>query len=214
MAAKPKTKPSKPSKPKSSPKPSARKPVPRRAGAARIGDNTLEGRAQPYMKRIESLMGDLDSERGAYMAKCKPIHEDIREVYAEAKDNGVPVKALKGLVKWREFEKKQAKIGQDFADLDEKASYDQLIDTLGPLGFAAARAAGYADNDDHDTGDQRDVRPRHMTQPDAQADGNGAEPERADEAELARVGRGRDPEPAPEPAEPPVENSESPPTTH
>jgi len=198
MTKKPSSKP-KPSSSKS--KPSSRKPAPRRASAAKMGDNTLEGRAQPFMRRIEKLMDDLDSERGSYMAKCRPIHEDIREVYAEAKDHGVPVKALKGLIKWRELEKKQAGIATDFADIDEKASYDQLVGALGPLGFAAAVAAGFRRDQGDD--EDRDVRPRHMRQPDASA--NGGSGERADEAELARVGRGHDAEPPPAPAEPPVE---------
>jgi uncharacterized protein (UPF0335 family) len=193
-------------KPKPKPKPSSKKPssskpkpTPRRP-AARMGDNTLEGRAQPFMKRIESLIGDLDSERGAYMAKCRPIHEDIREVYAEAKDHGVPVKALKGLVKWRELEKKQAGIATDFADIDEKASYDQLVEALGPLGFAAAVAAGHrrADNG----GDPRPA-------PKSEAAAPPAEQPRADESELARVGRGHEPEQAAPPTP-----GETPPTAH
>lgn len=173
-----------PKKPKPKPKsnPKAKPPRP-----ARIGDNTLEGRAQPFVKRIENKLSDLESKRGAYMAACKPIHEDIREIYAEAKDKGIPVKALKGLIEYRRLEKKQVAIATDFADLDEKAAYDTLVETLGPLGFAAARAAGYTPKAEED----RDVRPRHMTQPDASAT-NGKDAPRADEAELARVGRGHD----------------------
>ena len=132
MTKKPKPKGASTSKPKPASTPS-RKPAPRRAGAARLGDNTIEGRAQPFLKRIERLLDDLESERGTYMSRCKPLHEDIREVYAEAKDHGVAVKALKGLVKWRELEKKQAGIATDFEDIDEKATFDQLVEALGPL---------------------------------------------------------------------------------
>jgi uncharacterized protein (UPF0335 family) len=163
------------------------KPAPSRkpARAARIGDNTLEGRTKPYLKRIEKLLDDLDSERGSYMAKCRPIHEDIREIYGEAKDNGVPIKALKGLVKWRELAKKQAGIGADFEDMDEKASYDQLVEGLGPLGLAAAVAAGYRSNED-----DRDVRPRHLQEAERQRQAENGSGERPDADALAQVGRG------------------------
>jgi uncharacterized protein (UPF0335 family) len=172
-------------------KPRAR-PGPR---AARPGDNTLEGRATPYLKRIENKLDDLDSKRGAYMAACKVVREDIKEIYGEAKDHGVPVKALKGLVEYRTLERKQAKIG-DGLDIDEGAAYEQLVDALGPLGIAAARAAGYraSGGDEED-----DPRPRHMRQPDALSDAAETPPaeqqpaQRPDEAELARLGRGDEP---------------------
>jgi uncharacterized protein (UPF0335 family) len=169
---------------------------------ARVGDNTLEGRALPYVKRIERLLDDLDSERGRYMANCRPIHEDVREVYGEAKEHGIPVKALKGLIKWRELEKKQAGIGADFADLDEKASYDQLVEALGPLGFAAAVAAGHRSADEQ----EQDVRPRHLQQAEHERANGGEHPEgeRPDADALAHVGRGPAPPDEPEPPEPPL----------
>lgn len=149
-----------------------------KANQPRFGDNTIEGRAAPFVTRIENLLRDLASERGSYMAKCVPIHEDIREVYGEAKENGVAVKALKGLIKWRALERKQASIGDDFADIDEKTVYDQLVEALGPLGFAAAVAAGYRDEPD-----DVDLRPPFLQEHDA-------EPERPDAEALEQVGRG------------------------
>jgi uncharacterized protein (UPF0335 family) len=193
---------------------SSSKPKPR-PRVVRPGDNTLEGKAKPFLKRIESKLDELESLRGSYMADCKVVREDVREIIGEAKDAGIAVKALKGLVEYRKLERKQDKIAADF-DIDESAAYDQLVEALGPLGAAAARAAGYRGNDDN-----RDVRPRHMTQPGASATPpssaaeNGSE--RADEAELARLGRGNDPAPAePPPAEPPADASDEapPPTAH
>jgi uncharacterized protein (UPF0335 family) len=175
--------------------------------APRPGANTLEGRAQPYLTRVERLHEQLDKLRSDYMNACKPVREDVREVYAEAKDHDIPVMALKGLVKFRALERKQNEIAGDM-DLDEQAAYQQLVDALGGLGIAAARAAGYDVEDE-----ERDVRPRHMTQPDASAngdasgdasgeappaapDGEATDEPRADEKELAQVGRGT-PEAAP-----------------
>jgi len=169
--------------------------TPRRA--ARHGDNTLDGRALPYLTRIERHLDDLDSKRGAYMAACKRVREQIKDVYGDAKDHGIAVKALKGLVEYRVLEKKQAKIA-DGLDIDEAAAYQELVQALGPLGLAAAAKAGYLPED------ARDLRPRHLQdaerEREAAANGSGEASPRADEAELARVGRGHEPE-AP-PAEP------------
>ena len=104
--------------------------------------NTIESRAKPYLKRIEQLFADLDSEKGSYMAAAKALREDIRSVFSEAKEAGIQVKALRGLVKWRQLEKKQNAIA-DGLDIDESAAYSQLVEALGPLGQAAADRAGY-----------------------------------------------------------------------
>lgn len=145
---------------------------------AKPAANSIEGKSKPFLDRIENLFRDLESERGTYMAKCKEVRSDIAEVYTEAKDAGVPVKSLRSLVRYRELERKQQAIG-DGLDIDESAAYSQLVDALGDLGRAAAKAAGY---DAEGDGDQ-DVRPRHMQQ---------ADKEREDEERLKSVGRGKD----------------------
>jgi uncharacterized protein (UPF0335 family) len=108
----------------------------------KLAANSLEGKAQPYLERIERLLGEIDSVKSTAMNECKSLREDVRAIYGEAKDKGVPVKALKGLVKFRGYERKKAKIA-DGLDIDEAASYRQLVDALGELGAAAARAAGF-----------------------------------------------------------------------
>ena len=102
-----------------------------------LAKNSLEGKAEGYLTRMETLLRDLDSERGTYMARCKEIREDISEIYVEAKDNGVPVKALKGIVKHRQLQKRQEAIADGF-DIDEAAAYETIREALGPLGAAAA----------------------------------------------------------------------------
>jgi len=144
----------------------------------------IDQTAQPFLTRIENLHADLDSKRGTYMAECRVVREDIKEVYGEAKSAGVAVKALKGLVRWRKLERDQAKIG-DGLDIDESSVYARLVETLGPLGMGAASAHGYAEAN----GDQDDVRPRFLR--DGEDDDGGGEPPREDEERLARVGRGR-----------------------
>ncbi len=108
-----------------------------------LAKNTLEGKTKPFLDRIRNLLGDLESERGSYMAKCKTIREDIKIVYGEAKDAGIPVKALRGLVKYLELEEKQEAIG-DALDNDEAKIFEHLREALGELGAAAADRAGHA----------------------------------------------------------------------
>ena len=107
--------------------------------------NSVEGKAELFLKRIENLLDELDSLRGKYMNDCKPFHSDIKEVYAEAKEAGVPSRALNGLVKYRKLERDQDKIGDGF-DLDEQSAYESLVGALGDfadtaLGKAAAEKA-------------------------------------------------------------------------
>jgi len=110
--------------------------------------NTLEARAAKFLKRIENCNGDLDSMRGEYMADCKHVRAQIKDIYAEAKDAGVSPRALKGLVKHRQLTRKQERIAADMDETDDAAAYAELIDKLGPLGLAAAQAHGYAAGDE------------------------------------------------------------------
>jgi uncharacterized protein (UPF0335 family) len=137
----------------------------------------MEGKAEAFLKRIETLNAENDSAKATYMAECKERREDIKQVYTEAKDAGVPTKALKGLVKRRQLMRKADAI-PDGLDIDEQSAYSQLVEALGELGMAAARAAGHDVGDDDD---DRDFRGNAQRQ---------AEQERADEAALAGVGRG------------------------
>jgi uncharacterized protein (UPF0335 family) len=119
----------------------------RKSAAARgrvdSSTNSIDETAEPFLIRIENLHADLESLRSRYMKDCKAVREDLKAVYVEGKDNGVPVKSLKGLVKWRELERKQEAIAAGLDDIDEAAIYSHLIESLGPLGQAAARSAGY-----------------------------------------------------------------------
>lgn len=107
-----------------------------------LAKNSIEGKSQAFLKRIETLMSESESAKATYMNECKERRSDIKAVYTEAKDAGVPVKALRGLVKYRELERKQEAIA-DGLDIDEASTYETLIEALGPLGEAAAKAAGH-----------------------------------------------------------------------
>lgn len=145
---------------------------------ARLAANSIEGRSKPFVERIENLMAEGETAKGTYMAECKERRGDIKEIYTEAKDKGIPIKALKGLIKYRDLERKQNKIG-DGLDIDEQSAYQNLVEALGPLGAAAAKAAGFESGDD-----DADLRPTALKQ---------ADKERADEADLGKVGQGKEP---------------------
>jgi uncharacterized protein (UPF0335 family) len=141
-----------------------------------IAKNTLEGSAEPFLKRVENVLDELASERGTYMARAKDLREDIKSIYTEAKDKGIAVPALKALVKERELQKKIAALG-DGLDIDAASQFKQLADALGgPLGEYAKRRASEAE-------DNRDLRPRNLRENDKT---------REDADNLAKVGRGPD----------------------
>jgi uncharacterized protein (UPF0335 family) len=110
-----------------------------------LAANSVEGKAKPFLERIESINGDLESEKAAYMNKAKALREDIKTVVDEAKEEGVPKKALKGLVKYRQLERQQSKIGSGM-DIADQGTFESLVAALGqldgtPLGDAAKDAA-------------------------------------------------------------------------
>jgi len=140
---------------------------------AKLAANSMEGKAEGFLKRIENVMSDGESAKGKYLSECKKRAQDIKEIYTEAKDAGVTVKSLKGVVKRRQLEKKIEAIPAGL-DIDEASTYPLLVEALGDLGKAAAKAAG------HDPDDKRDFRGNGQKQ---------AEKERADEAALGQVGR-------------------------
>jgi uncharacterized protein (UPF0335 family) len=98
-----------------------------------------------FVQRIENLLGDLLSERGSYMERCKEIRSDIKLVYDEAKDASLPIKELRTLIRTRELERKiESQINE--LETEERQTYEMLEATLGdfgdrPLGEAALNKA-------------------------------------------------------------------------
>jgi len=139
--------------------------------------------------RIEGLFGDLLSEQGTYMARCRNIRESIAGVYEEAKVRGVPKKELKKVIETRKLEAKIRSLYEDL-ETESQEAFDQIMDALGdyadtPLGQAAvtkaetkgkasgrgkggkkAAAAAKSVDDVDDSipsdDDERDLRPNHL----------------------------------------------------
>lgn len=139
--------------------------------AAASGGNDLAAKAEIYIRQIEEIDDDLESEKGDYMSRCRVLRDKRKDVFGAAKDNGIAVKPLKAVVKRRKLENKIAGLPSDF-DIDKSAQYEALAAAFAgtPFGdFAHARA--HANEDDGDVG----------------------EAARPDEEHLAKIGRGRDP---------------------
>lgn len=110
--------------------------------------------ATDFVARIEDRHAELESMKGSYMRDCKGVRGEIKDIYSEAKDAGIPVKALKTGVKHREYQRKQDALKADL-DIDTLSAFEQLQEALGgivdlPLGKAAIDAAKRRDGQEFD----------------------------------------------------------------
>jgi uncharacterized protein YydD (DUF2326 family) len=93
--------------------------------------------------------GELASERGAYMQRCKQIRERMAEVYDAAGERGITRRVLKAKVKEHLTQEKLLAIRDGLED-DDRSEFDKLTEALGdfggtPLGEAALDQAKRAD---------------------------------------------------------------------
>ena len=111
--------------------------------------NSIEKKSQGYVERIEDIKASIEFEREKFKKACEPYLEDIKEIYAEAKEADIPLKPLRKIIRRRDMERKIAKLPENL-DLSEQAIYDGLVEAFGPLGQAAADRAGYKPAADKD----------------------------------------------------------------
>lgn len=104
--------------------------------------NDIARKAEPFLHKIEGIDADIDSEKGRFMAFCKAKRKLIKDALKAAKDEGIAIPVMKGIVERRKLQRKVDKIATDF-DMDEAAAYRELERVFGPLGSAAAVRAGY-----------------------------------------------------------------------
>lgn len=115
------------------------------ADAANISNGYDGEKLKAYIGKIEGYFADMDSEKGAYMRRCKSIRESIAVVYEEAKALGIPKKVLKAHVDLRKLEGKKEDIVAKL-DGDDAETFEMMADALGdfatlPLGQAAMKRA-------------------------------------------------------------------------
>jgi hypothetical protein len=109
--------------------------------------NTIDSaEARRVVGEIESMLAELLSLRGTYMAECKQVRERIKGAKEDAVEAGIPRKALNLELKRRDFERRIEALIHD-ADEDDAALADQIRKALGdfaslPLGMAALGESG------------------------------------------------------------------------
>lgn len=124
-----------------------------KATDAASGGNGFDGsKLKGYIGKIEGYFADMESEKGAYMRRCKSIRDSMDIVYEEAKALGIPKKVLKAHVDLRKLEgRKEAIVAK--LDGDDAETFEVMADALGdfatlPLGMAAMERTQAADEAD------------------------------------------------------------------
>lgn len=106
-----------------------------------LDNSPLEADVREAFGAILACDGELASERGSYMQRCKTIRNRIADIYDGAKQKGITRKVLKAAVKEHELRRKAEACRGDL-EADEQHEYDMLCEKLGdlaglPLGEAA-----------------------------------------------------------------------------
>lgn len=77
---------------------------------------TVMGELKKALTLVERKNDKLATLQGSYMAACKAEREDIKDIYAAAKDKGVITRSLKMLVKHRAI---RHRMDRDIVGLEE-----------------------------------------------------------------------------------------------
>ena len=98
-----------------------------------------------YISRVENIKDEIASETGSFMSSIKAMREDIKDILTEAKDKGIPVKALKAELKLRDLDREKTKVVSGL-EQDDAETLDQIRAALGdfsslPLGDAVMKRA-------------------------------------------------------------------------
>ena len=111
------------------------------------GRNTWDPKKlEGYYGEINRVYNELESEKGSYMARCKALRDEIKDILETAKQaDGIPKKVMKGIVKEQGLLRKAEAIRDDMDDLQD--DFDTIKHALGlledtPLGQAALAKAG------------------------------------------------------------------------
>lgn len=101
-----------------------------------LARNSIEGKAEAYLQRIDPLLAEAERERKACAERIKELRGDIKDIIEEAKGQGVHPKALRALLRHRDLSRKQRDLAHKL-NLDEAAAFANLVEALGDLGQAA-----------------------------------------------------------------------------
>jgi uncharacterized protein (UPF0335 family) len=110
-----------------------RKPKQTTEDAAKPGHNGFDPQTvNSFVARVENRHEELLSERSKYMLACKGVREEIKEILDEAKDAGIPKRALRSVIKVRDLEAKAEKVREEL-EAEDQESHDQIRLALGDL---------------------------------------------------------------------------------
>ncbi len=82
------------------------------------------------IKKIQSIERAMESDKGAYMAKCEDNRETIKEIKQAARDKGVPTKELNAVLKRKKLMDQVEAVVSNM-DEDEAELVDQMELSLG-----------------------------------------------------------------------------------
>lgn len=91
---------------------------------------------QEYVSRIQNLYADIAVKKQAVSDECKIIQTDIKQVYIEAKKQGLNEKALKAVIKELVLLAKAAAVTETLSG-DEADMFEMMKDALGDFGNTA-----------------------------------------------------------------------------
>lgn len=104
-------------------------------------------KAKSFVSRIESMDAESATAHSEYMAECKARLSDKKSLYTEAKNEDIPVKELKAVIRTRKLERQAAAQRDGLDDIVAIANFDNLRLALGdlagtPLGARALSVVG------------------------------------------------------------------------
>lgn len=96
-----------------------------------------------FVAEIETHLDEIEGLQIEYMNDCRKVREQITAIYKEAKEQGLPKKELRKVVKVRELERRADKVREDL-EPDEQDRFDLLRHALGDLDDDSIREAAMA----------------------------------------------------------------------
>lgn len=115
------------------------------AASAKPGNGFDAAKLKHYIHEIEEVKDEIDSETGSFMSAIKGKRNSIKDLIADAKNDGIPTKALKAELKLRDLDRDKARVVTGLEE-EEAETLEQIREALGdlaslPLGEAVMKRA-------------------------------------------------------------------------
>lgn len=96
------------------------------------------------IREVERIDDEIESEKGAYMARVKAIKERRKAIIEDYRDRGLSAREIKAALKIRAQEAKIEDIRADFEEQEDLDQFDLFLDALarGEAAHKARDAAG------------------------------------------------------------------------